>query len=112
MKQILHDGSDADEEELFCAESAECEKLVEELTTAVVQEVALQHPITCVIYNICELSANSKLSKFAISVLSDICQHLGINISDITVKRKQPYVDMLNAFCNGCVYAKKQVCKV
>ena len=100
------DGSDADEEELFCAESAEREKLVEELTTAVVQEVALQHPITYDIYNICELSANSKLSKFAISVLSDICRHLGIDISDITVKRKQPYVDKLNAFCNGCVCKK------
>ncbi len=96
----------------FVLRAQNVKKLVEELTTAVVQEVALQHPITCVIYNICELSANSKLSKFAISVLSDICRHLGINISDITVKRKQPYVDMLNAFCNGCVYAKKQVCKV
>ncbi len=33
--------------------------------------------------------------------------HLGIDILDITVKRRQPYVDKLNAFCSDCVYAQK-----
>ena len=77
--------------------------MMQKLTTEVVQEMAVQHPITYDIYNICELSANMKLSKFAISVLKDICGHLGIDITDICIKRKQPYIDRLNRFCDSCV---------
>ena len=99
------DANDIDEEELFNAEAegVEHEKMMQKLTTEVVQEMAVQHPITYDIYNICELSANMKLSKFAISVLKDICGHLGIDITDICVKRKQPYIDRLNRFCDSCV---------
>ena len=98
------DANDIDEEELFNAEAegVEREKMMQKLTTEVVQEMAVQHPITYDIYNICELSANMKLSKFAISVLKDICGHLGIDITDICVKRKQPYIDRLNIFCDSC----------
>ena len=39
------------------------------LTSEVVQEMAVQHPITDDIYNISELSTSMKLSKFAISML-------------------------------------------
>ena len=88
------------------AEGMERGKMMQKLTSEVVQEMAVQHHITYDIYNICELSANMKLSKFAISVLKDICGHLGIDITDICVKRKQPYIDRLNRFCDSCVCRK------
>lgn len=110
-KKKLETDSDTDyvnEEELpnANAEGTEHEELIQELTTGVIQEMGSEHPITYDIYNLCELSENLKLPKFAISVLAEMCRHLGIDISDITVKRKKPYIDKLNDFCSSCVCRK------
>ena len=53
-------------------------------------------------YNICELIADSKLSKFAIQMLQDICEHFDIPITDIKVKRKAPYIERLITFGRKC----------
>jgi hypothetical protein len=74
-KKKLETDSDTDyvnEEELpnANAEGTEHEELIQELTTGVIQEMGSEHPITYDIYNLCELSENLKLPKFAISVLA------------------------------------------
>jgi len=56
---------------------------------------AFQHPIIFENYNICEIVCQSKLSKFSIGMLREICTELEVDISSITSKRKQPYMDIL-----------------
>ncbi|KAJ7388427.1 hypothetical protein OS493_037651, partial [Desmophyllum pertusum] len=57
---------------------------------------ALQHPIMFDKYNICEIMFQpSKLSKFTIEMLREICTALELDISSITITRRQPYIDIL-----------------
>ena len=63
---------------------------------------ALQHPIMFDKYNICEIVCQSKLSKFSIEILREICTALELDVSSITRKRKQPYMDILQELVDKC----------
>ena len=65
------------------------------LRNQVMKTFAFQHPIIFENYNICEIVCHSKLSKFSIGMLQEICTELEVDISSITSKRKQPYMDIL-----------------
>ncbi|KAK3735295.1 hypothetical protein QZH41_000231 [Actinostola sp. cb2023] len=56
------------------------ERNIEQLREEVMSEIAIQHPIMYDTYSICDLVANSKLSKFAIPMLHDICSHFELDI--------------------------------
>ena len=60
------------------------------------------HPILYNDYSICELVKNSKLSNFPIQVLNGICTSFGLDTSQVNVKRKKPYVDILTSLVMGC----------
>ena len=66
------------------------EDLQSVLSDKVLSEVSIQHshPIIYDSYNICELVLNSKLGSLSVSVLRDICESFGLDISGITVTRK------------------------
>ena len=100
-KRKLGDGemTDSDIEE---NQNVKNEEALRELWSEILQEVALTHPICYDCYDICELIANSKLSNFAIEMLQKICEHFGIPIMDIKVKRKAPYIERLIAFGKKC----------
>ena len=70
----------------------------------VVFEISIQHahPILCNDYSIYELFKNSKLSNFSIKELNDICTFFGLDTSQVNVKRKKPYVDILTSLVMGC----------
>ena len=80
------------------------ESALQELTTVVMKEVSLEHPVVydydC--YNLCELILSSKLSSFAVQMLKERCSYFEIDTSHIKVKRKKPYVDLLVAFSKNC----------
>ena len=78
------------------------EEAFSELRSKILQEVDLTHPICYDSYNICELIADSKLSKFAIQMLQNICEHFDIPITDIKIKSKAPYIERLIAFGKKC----------
>ena len=61
-------------------------------------EVSIQHshPIIYDSYNVCELVINTKLSSLSVSMLRNICEAFGLDTSEITIKRKKPFVDMLS----------------
>ena len=67
------------------SQDVEDEEAFRKLRSEILQEVALRHPICYDTYNICELLADSKLSRFAIQMLRDICEHFDIPITDIKV---------------------------
>ena len=55
-------------------------------------------PIVYDSFNICELVQKSKLASF----LHEICSSFGLDISNIKIKRKQPYVNLLRDLVKGC----------
>ena len=59
------------------------EQSIEELSKKVVEEISVQHPIIYDTHNICELVACSKLSRFSIQMLRDMCNfyNLTFNLS-------------------------------
>ena len=57
-------------------------------------------------YNICELVLSSKLGSFSVSMLRGICESFGLDISEITVKRKKPFVALLSNLVQGCSCSK------
>ena len=70
----------------------------------VLSEVIIQHshPIIYDSYNICELVLNSKLNSFSVSMLRSICEAFGLDTSEITVKRKKTFVELLSKLVQGC----------
>ena len=70
-------------------QNVEDEEAFSELRSEILQEVSLSHPICYDSYYICELIADSKLSKFAIQMLQNICEHFDIPTTDIKVKRSR-----------------------
>ena len=73
-------------------QSAANEARIDELTNVAVHELQLGHPITYDEYNLCDMVARSKLKSFSVSVLKDICLFFNIDVTDISVHRKQPYM--------------------
>jgi len=72
------------------------------LTEEVMKTFALQHPIMFEKYNICEIVCQSKLSKFSVGMLREICTALELDVYSITSKRKQPYMDILQRLVDKC----------
>ncbi|PFX11655.1 hypothetical protein AWC38_SpisGene24528 [Stylophora pistillata] len=94
-KRILSEDDKMMESDIEENQNKEDEEAFSELRSEILQEVALRHPICYDSYNICELIADSKLSKFAIQMLQNICEHFDIPTTDIKVKRKAPYIESL-----------------
>ena len=51
-----------------------------------------------------ELVKQSKLASFSIKMLQGICSSFGLDISNIKIKRKQPYINLLRDLVKGCKY--------
>ena len=84
-------------------QSAANEARIEELTNVAVHELQLGHPITYDVYNLCDMVARSKLKNFSVSFLKDICLLFNIDVTDISVHRKQPYMKKIQSLCLGCI---------
>ena len=89
------------------SQDVEDEEAFRKLRSEILQEVALRHPICYDSYNICELIVDSKLSKFAIQMLQDICDRFDILITDIKAKRKAPYIERQITFDRKCTCQEK-----
>ena len=63
--------------------SAMAEQELEEMRQEVINEISIQHPITFQSYNICEMAATSKLSKFSIAMLEEICKYFELDTCTI-----------------------------
>jgi len=83
-------------------QNMENEEAFSDLRSEILRDVALVHPICYDNHNLCELIANSKLTKFAIQMLRDICEHFDIPTADITIRKKAPYIERIVAFGKKC----------
>ena len=71
------------------------EKANEEMSNEVTKALALQHPIMCETHNICEIVGRSRLAKFLIRTLHNICTVFELDVASMTGKRKQPYMEII-----------------
>ena len=65
------------------------------MSKEVTKALTLQHPIVYETYNICEIVDQSKLAKFSIQTLKNICAALELDVASMTGKCKQPYVEII-----------------
>ena len=93
----VRDGTDENDDE-----AAEFESCLEELTNEVRREVSLQHPIVFDCHNLCDLVKQGKLNKFNIPMLKRMCEYFDIDVSQITARRKRPFIETLSSFCSSC----------
>ena len=92
----------AEDEQQADIEVAVYEASRDELVKEVTRELAPKHPIVYDMYNLCELSLQKKLSDFSLTMLKDICIFFEIGTSDVTVRRKKPYINKLQLLCQSC----------
>ena len=92
------------EDEEQCA--IEAEALHSHLREVVSEEIALRHPIVALSRNICSLVHTKKLSTLTVAVLRDICEDIGLNVDDITEKRKKPLISRITQVVKECSCAR------
>ena len=76
-----------------------------EICAQVMREVSLQHPIVSSSgYNICELMrmGKKKMMSLSVDMLRSICDELGVDVSDITQRRKNPFISRLSKLVGEC----------
>ena len=78
------------------------EMAIEEMSNKVTKALTLQHPIMYETYNICEIVAQSKLAKFSIRTLQNICAALELDVASMTGKCKQPYMEIIEGVLARC----------
>jgi len=64
--------------------------------------ITLQHPITFEHYNICTMAEEDALKKLKLAMLQIICQSLGLTTPQPPVRRKAPYLALLEEVINEC----------
>ena len=73
----------------------------------IIQECQLIHPILYDTYNLCQLYATNKLTRFIISFLQDVCTYFQFEIDSLPATRKAPYVGLINEMINPCTCKEK-----
>ena len=82
------------------------EAAFQELSDYVMANILPIHPICYDSFNLCHLMSKLKLSTLAVKLLKEICDHYGISMEDITLRRKVPYIDRLEGFLKQCNYCR------
>ena len=68
----------------------------------ILEECRLIHPITYDTYNLCELYSNNKVTKLSVPIWRIICSHFEVEIDSISLKLKEPYVQLIEELMRSC----------
>ena len=55
----------------------------------------LCHPIVFDSFNLCNMSRKNRLADLSVAILRTVCEHFDIDVKEITVRRKAPYLTLL-----------------
>lgn len=82
----------------------ESESELQRLRADLVTQVSHPHPITYNQYNLCQLIKTPEKfrKRFSISMLHQMCQHFGINVTEISQKRKEGFVAKIKELASTC----------
>ena len=76
-------------------EAAEESEAYDNARTLVLKEVQLCHPIVFDSFNLCDMSRKNRLGDLSVAMLRTVCEHFDIDVKEITVQRKAPYLTLL-----------------
>jgi len=71
----------------------------------ILEECRLIHLITYDTYNLCELYARNKLTKLSVPILHIICSHFEMEIDNLPLRLKKPYVQLIEELVRSCLCA-------
>ena len=91
-----------EEEESTEASDLSVENNISELSAEVMEVVGLKHPIMYDTYNICIMASENKLKKFSVGMLTDICNSLELDTSQIKKRLKDPYIKLIQEVVRDC----------
>ena len=69
----------------------------------VIDECQLIHPITYDTFNLCDMYATRKLTRLSISMLRLICRHFDMDIDNLSLPGKAPYIELIGNLVKTCV---------
>lgn len=78
----------------------------------VLATLGLVHPIVCDQQNLCEMVKAGSLSKRKLGQLQSFCSALGLAVPVPQVRRKAPYVTLLEEYVQGCSCMDSGSCSV
>ena len=90
---------DADECDVQAAEE---EDVYSSVRTHIIQECQLVHPVMHDTYNLCEMCKQRKLTKLSVSMLRLICCYFDLKCKGVSLKRKAPYVKLIEDLVKSC----------
>ena len=67
------------------------------------EEIALRHPIVALSRNICNLVHDNNLLPLSVAMLREICESLGLNVDDITERKKKPLINRITRVVGECL---------
>ena len=92
-----------------CDDADECDvQAVEEedvyssVRTHIIQECQVVHPVMYDTYNLCEMCEQRKLTKLSVSMLRLICCYFDLKCEGVSLKRKAPYVKLIEDLVKSC----------
>jgi hypothetical protein len=68
----------------------------------IVHECQLVHPIIYDTYDVCKLYADKKLTKLSVSLLRQICVFFDMDIENLSLHRKAPYILLIDSLVQSC----------
>ena len=72
------------------------------LQAIVEEEIVLRHPIVALSRNICNLVHTKNLSTLPVAMLRVICEGIGLNVKEVTGKRKKPLTGRITQVVKEC----------
>lgn len=81
-------------------QAVERETSQQDLQKDVTDSISICHPILYGNYNLCDYASNKKLDELL--RLQDICTSLQLDIINIKVKRKKPYIMLIEFLVEKC----------
>ena len=76
------------------------------LQAIVEEEIVSRHPIVALSRNICNLVHTKNLSTLPVAMLRVICEGIGLNVNDVTGKRKKPVTGRITQVVKECSCAR------
>jgi len=68
----------------------------------ILEECRLIHPITYDTYNLCELYVRNKRTKLSVPILCITCSHFEMEIDNLPLRLKKPYVQLIEELVRSC----------
>ena len=82
--------------------AAEESEAYDNARTLDLKEVQLCHPIVFDSFNLCDMSRKNRLTDLSVAMLRTVCEHFDIDVKEITVRCKAPYLTLLKELIDSC----------